>query len=78
MFRTKYSLYVRDETEPDGAMEIPNPRNWTIQVLRSIGTKTCKFSDAGRVQSLNISKYGEQIDDSIYRTLIWKIRNARR
>ena len=58
--------------------ETQTPRGWTIQILRSVSSKSFKFSDGGRTRYLNVSKCGRQTDDSIYRNLIWQIRNAKR
>ena len=66
----------KDEFEMEAGQ--PNHHDWTIQVLRSLDSESCHFSDVDSRQFLNVSKSGTLVDDTIYRNLIWQIRNAKR
>ena len=75
---SKYKLHCRTCDEFDEGTNSPSHYNWTIQVLRSISSATCHFSNVDRRRFLNISKSGQLVDDTVYRSLIWQIRNAKR
>ena len=72
------SIYCRTCEEFENKVEDPSHHNWTIQVLRSIDSDGCHFSNVDRRRFLNVSKQGQLVDDTIYRSLIWQIRNAKR
>ena len=71
-------LIFRSKDEFEIESEQPNHHDWTIQVLRSLDSESCHFSDVDSRPFLNVSKSGTLVDDTIYRNLIWQIRNAKR
>ena len=76
-FETRLLIFrSKDEFEMEAGQ--PNHHDWTIQVLRSLDSESCHFSDVDSRQFLNVSKCGTFVDDTIYRNLIWQIRNAKR
>ena len=72
------TLLFRSKDEFEIQSGQPNHHDWTIQVLRSLDSESCHFSDVDSRQFLNVSKSGTLVDDTIYRNLIWQIRNAKR
>ena len=77
-FYSYYNLHYRTCDEFDEGTNATSHYNWTIQVLRSISSASCHFSNVDRRRFLNISKSGQLVDDTVYRSLIWQIRNAKR